>query len=88
MRLVACVYYTVNMNEQSRLEVLFEDLNHRFDGLIEVVSAMQADINEMKPMVACIPAMLQDIRSIKLVSREHSLQLNDQEARLDKLEAA
>lgn len=67
---------------------MHEDMNSKFDFLVEAISILQKDVNEMKPMVACIPSMLEDIRSIKIIVRDHSLQLNNHEERLGHLEAA
>lgn len=75
------------MNSIERIEIMFEEMNSKFDFLVEAITILQKDVNEMKPMVACIPRMLKDIDSIKLISREHSLELNDHEGRLSRLQA-
>jgi hypothetical protein len=75
------------MNNIQRIEFLFEDMNGKFDFLVEAISILQKDVAEMRPKVDCIPSMLEDIRGIKLISREHSMRLNNQEGRIIKLEA-
>jgi hypothetical protein len=76
------------MNSIERVEFMFEDMNGKFDFIVEAISILQKDVSEMKPKVAGIPAMLEDIRNIKLISREHSLQLNSHGGRITSLEAA
>lgn len=70
-----------------RIEAMFEILTDRFDGLIEVMKAMQADIREMKPQVALIPSIIQTIEDIKKVENIHSVQIDNHEGRITTLEA-
>jgi len=72
---------------ESVMNQRFADMEKRFDGLIEVVTVMQADIQEMKPMVNRIPFIERDIDDIKKVLTTHSRQLHNHEKRLNRLEA-
>jgi hypothetical protein len=75
------------MNSIQRVELMFEDINGKFDFLVEAIGILQKDLAEMKPWVACIPGILQSIDDIKLISREHSLQLRNHEVRITRIEA-
>ena len=63
------------MKDMDRIEVLFEDMQDGFDGVVEGMAVMQSDISEMKPQLARIPFIEADIATIKTVIREHSTEL-------------
>jgi len=74
------------MNNMERVEFLFEDMNGKFDFLVEAVGVLQKDVAEMKPLVARIPGMAHDIHDMKQLLRSYSYQLNDHDSRIQRLE--
>lgn len=76
------------MNSIERVEFMFEDMQGKFDFLVEVIGILQKDVAEMKPKVDRIPFIERDIELFKVISREHSLQIHNHEGRLTNLEAA
>lgn len=76
----------VGMNSIERIEFLFEDMNGKFDLLVEAVSILQKDVAEMKPLVALIPSMKHTLDDAVKALGAHSHQLTNHETRITKLE--
>lgn len=76
----------VGMNSIERIEFLFEDMNGKFDLLVEAVSILQKDVAEMKPLVARIPHIEKTLFEVVRTSGVHSHQLADHDSRILKLE--
>ena len=76
----------LNMNSMERVEFLLEDMNSKFDFLVEAVSILQKDVAEMKPLVALIPSIKRTLDEAVSTSGLHSHQLTNHEARIMTLE--
>jgi hypothetical protein len=76
----------LSMNSMERVEFLLEDMNGKFDFLVEAVSILQKDVAEMKPLVARIPHIEQTLDEAVRTSGLHSRQLTNHEARIMTLE--
>ena len=74
------------MNSIQRVEFLFEDMNSKFDFVVEALSVLQKDVNDVKQWVARIPYIERDMETFRLVYREHSQELGDHEKRTTYLE--
>ena len=47
-------------------DVILEDINSKFDFLVEIIVPMRKEMHEMKKLVDEIPEMKADIKTIKL----------------------
>lgn len=74
------------MNGIERVEFIFEDMQSKFDFLVEAISIMQTDIAEMKPLVAMIPSMLLTQNDMKKIFGVHSSELDNHRSRILNLE--
>lgn len=74
-------------SDKDHLEVILEDMNGKFDRLIEVAAQMQDTLERTatKDELAEVKA---DIKVIKAAVVDHSGQLNDHEQRITHLESA
>ncbi len=68
--------------------VILEDINGKFDQLIEVVAAMQTNLNKIPKIETELTEVREDVKVIKSVVTDHSSRIKDHELRLTKLEAA
>lgn len=69
------------MNENDRVQALLEDVNGKFDAIMEYVRdipAMKADIAELKDDMSHVKS---DIEVIKGVAKEHSRDIAELKAR-------
>lgn len=69
-------------------KVLMEDINGKFDLIMEMVTPMRKELAEIRVIVDDIPEMKNDIEVIKKVVKETNVQVHDHEQRIAKLEKA
>ena len=74
-------------SDKDHLEVILEDMNGKFDRLIEVTVQIQDELRT-KPSREEFDDLKADVKIIKAAVTEHSVQLNDHEKRITHLEAA
>lgn len=71
------------MKDMQRIELLFHEMNGRFDVLEERFGNFEAEI---KPMLARIPFIERKLDRIKMVVGDHSSKLLNHESRIGRLE--
>jgi hypothetical protein len=74
--------------KDDHVAVLLEDLSSKFDGATEAVSAMAADVRELKQLIPEIADLKADIKVIKAAVTDQTHQLNDHKIRIAGLEQA
>ncbi|HXH26747.1 MAG TPA: hypothetical protein VNG90_02545 [Candidatus Acidoferrum sp.] len=67
-------------------DVLLEDMNGKFDAIMEMLIPMREELNEVKKLTAEIPELKTDIKIIKAVLTDSGKQLQDHERRITRLE--
>jgi hypothetical protein len=72
--------------QNSHLGVILEDIQDKLQSLAEAVSHMNQRLIKMDKSVDLIPEMAGNIKAIKLVARNHDMELKDHEQRIAKLE--
>ena len=66
---------------------MLEDINGKFNFLVEIMVPMRREVSEMKKSVSRIPHIEADIKTIKLALTQTNVQVKDHETRITKLEA-
>lgn len=74
-------------SDKDNLEVILEDMNGKFDRLIEVTDQIQDEL-KTKPSREEFDELKADVKIIKAAVTDHSAQLNNHERRITHLEAA
>ncbi len=75
-------------SDKDNLEVVLEDMNGKFDAIMEILIPMRDQVAGMPSMKDDIREIKTDVKIIKAVLTEHSSQLNNHEARITHLEVA
>lgn len=66
--------------------ILLEDINHKFDAILEGQAAMAHVPGDVAQLKADMFEVKADVKTIKAVITSHSSQLDDHEDRITKLE--
>ena len=74
------------MGKKNYTDVILEDINGKFDLLLEIVVPMRKEVSEVKKMTDKIPEIQADIKTIKLALKQTNMQVRDHETRITKLE--
>jgi len=74
-------------SDTDNLEIILEDMNGKFDRLIEVTAQIQEEL-KTKASQESVDDIKADLKIVKAVVTEHSGQLHDHEARITRLETA
>lgn len=73
------------MLSEKKMIVFLEDVNSKFDAIMEVVLPMREDVAKLKTDMDEVKA---DLKIVKAVVTDHSIEQNDIKARVSHLEAA
>lgn len=68
--------------------VLLEDMNSKFDAVIESVSGLATDVKELKQLIPDVTELKSDVKVIKAAVTDQTTKLNDHETRITVIEAA
>jgi len=74
--------------KDDHVTVIIEDMNSKFDAVIESVSGLTTDVKELKKIIPDVAELKDDVKVIRVAVTDQTKQLNDHETRITSLEAA
>jgi hypothetical protein len=73
--------------KDDHVAVLLEDMNSKFDVVIESVSGLASGVKELKQLIPDVTELKSDVKVIKAAVTDQTTQLNDHENRITAIEA-
>lgn len=76
------------MADRNYTDVLLEDINGKFEFIVDAVGGLQDSVRKIPKMEVRLENIEKDVKVIKLVVKDTSKQLKSHENRITKLETA